>query len=212
MSTNYFEGYNPSAPPPGLTIINLISAEAKSGGTYINYDIGIGSSAGYAFIKYQQTGIWPLVWRISDSPKAGAVYECALKAAQYMDSHIASLEAVQNIAIVAELGYDASGNIRVCRSFQHDRYDIAPADILVGSGSWAKGSLDFIRASLIARNSGLPVLLADTHEKDSPMISWCAEQRIAIQPMTFPVGDYCCFEFRERPSISRHYALYGRCY
>lgn len=191
MSTNNFAGYNPPAPTPGLTVINLVSAEEKPGGTYINFDIGVGPSAGYAFIKYQQTGIWPLVWWISDSPKAEAVYECALKSVQYANSSIRSLEKVQNISIVADLQYDRNGGIRVCRSYSFDRHNIRPADIQVGTTSWAKGSPDFIRATMIAKNAGLPVLLTDVHEKDSPMVTWCAEQRIALQPMIFPVGDYC---------------------
>lgn len=191
MSTNNFIGYNPPKPVPGLTIINLITAEEKSGRTYINYDIGIGSSAGYAFTQYQQTGVWPLVWMISDSPKADVVYQCALKAVQHTDSSIQSLEEVQNISIAADLQYDGTGSIRVCRSFPLDRYDIPPTAIQIGTTSWAKGSPDFIRATMIAKNAGLPVLFADVHEKDSPIVNWCANHRIAIQPMLFPVGDYC---------------------
>lgn len=182
--------YNPPAPTPGLAVINLISAEEKAGGTYITYDIGTGSSAGYAFIQYQQTGYWPLTWYISDSPQADVVYQCAIKAVQYTNSAIQSLTDVQNVSIVADLQYDRTGNIRVCRSFPLARYDIPPADIRVGTVSWANGSPDFVRASLIAKNSGLPVLLADMKEKDSPLIEWCAANRVAIQPMLFPVGDY----------------------
>lgn len=190
MSTNNFAGYNPPEPTPGLTIINLISAEAKTGGLHINYDIGIGPATGYAFIHYQQTGIWPLTWIISDSPAADAVYQHALDAVQASNPDIDSLEDVRGVAIAAELAYDSSGYIRVCRSYPHDRCVIPPAAIQVGTSSWASGSPDFIRASLIAQNSGLDVLLADTHEKHSPMVDWCAEQGITIQPMLFPVGDY----------------------
>lgn len=190
MSTLNFVEYNPPAPTPGLTVINILFAEKKTDATYLFFDIGVGPSAGYAFVQFQQTGNWPLVWRISVNPKADAAYECALKAAQYVDPNIASLEDVQNITIAAELGYDVSGNIRVCRSYPNDRCIITPATIQVGTSSWANGSPDFIRASLIARNAGLPVLLADMHEKDSPMVVWCAENGIAIQPMLFPAGDY----------------------
>ena len=190
MSTNNFEGYNPPSPAPGLTVINIVSVEEKTDGTYINYDIGIGPSAGYAFVRFQQTGRWPLVWRIGNSPNAEVVYQCALKAAQATDPDIDSLEDVKNISIIAELQYDKSEGVRVCRSYPLDRHTVLPADIRIGINSWAKGSSDYIRATLIAKNSGLPVMLADVHEKDSPMVEWCAENRIAILPMTFPVGDY----------------------
>ena len=190
MSTSNFAGYNPPAPTPGLSIINLISAEAKAGGTYINYDIGIGPAAGYAFIHYQQTGIWPLTWIISDSPAADAVYQHALDAVQASNPDINSLEDVRGVAIAAELAYDSSGYIRVCRSYPHNHCVIPPAAIKVGTTSWANGSPDFMRASLVSKNSGLDILLADVHEKSSPMVDWCAEHSIAIQPMLFPAGDY----------------------
>lgn len=190
MSTNNFEGYNPPPPAPGLTVINIVSVEEKTDGTYINYDIGVGVSAGFAFIRYQQSGTWPLVWRIGNSPNAEVVYQCALKAVQAADPDIDSLKDAENVSIIAELQYDKSEGVRVCRSYPLDNHSISPADIQVGTSSWANGSPDAVRATLLAQNSGLPVLLADVHEKSSPMVGWCANEKIAILPMLFPFGDY----------------------
>lgn len=88
MSTLNFVEYNPPAPTPGLTVINIHFVGETCAGTYLYYDIGIGPSAGYAFIQYQMTGEWPLIWRISNSPNATIVYNRAFEAAQDIDPSI----------------------------------------------------------------------------------------------------------------------------
>lgn len=190
MSTINTGGYNPPPPASGLTVINIHFVEETCAGTYLHYDIGIGPSAGYAFVQYQMTGKWPLIWRISHSPNATIVYNRALEAVKDRDPGIRTLEDVQNVPIWAELEYDTDGNIRVCRSYPWEQFPISPDSVQVGNSSWANGSPDAVRATLIAQNSGLPVLLADVHEKSSPMVEWCANEKIAILPMLFPFGDY----------------------
>lgn len=122
MSTINTGGYNPPPPAPGLTVINIHFAEETCAGTYLHYDIGIGPSAGYAFVQYQMTGKWPLIWRISHSPNATIVYNRALEAVKDRDPGIRTLEDVQNVPIWAELEYDTDGNIRVCRSYPWEQF------------------------------------------------------------------------------------------
>ena len=42
----------------------------------------------------------------------------------------------------------------------------------------------------MAANAGLPIILADHHEKQSPMVDWCAEHGIILLPSLMPAGDY----------------------
>lgn len=60
----------------------------------------------------------------------------------------------------------------------------------MGTERWSSGSPDVIRAAIIAYRSGLPVLLADRQERQSPMVDWCAEHSIAVLPVAFAAGDY----------------------
>lgn len=43
---------------------------------------------------------------------------------------------------------------------------------------------------LLAHLSGLPVLCADTQERQSPIVDWCAENQIILLPSSFPAGNY----------------------
>ena len=181
--------FAPAYPVSGRTVITIHWTEVKPSGISLYYDIGIGASAGYAEHIYQTKGIWPLIWTISNSPKAKIPYNRALEAVRHRDSTITRLEEVRHIPIIVDLLVNES-EIRVARSYPYNRNMILPEDIQIGTTSWAKGSADFLHALAIAENSGLPVLYADAHERSGPMPAWCAKHRIALVPEMLPVGDY----------------------
>lgn len=185
--------YVPSAPVPGRTIIKIHRMQETADSTLLYYDIGIGPSLGYAFYQYQITGQWPLCWKIAKTSTAAIVRRCALDAIQASHPKIKDLCDAAGVSLAVDLDYADSSHtsIRICRSYSLSSYKIDPDDIRIDKNlSWAVGSSEYIRAQLMAANAGLPIILADHHEKQSPMVDWCAEHGIILLPSLMPTGDY----------------------
>ena len=158
---------------------------------YITYDIATGNHAGWGTITYLTTGYYPLQQRI-DIVYGHQVLECL-----YYAAGVNSINDLVDKRVVIALQHDSyqSGNLdqhhyRICRTYPVTPDDIHPDDIRVGTERWASGSADVIRAAMIGCLAGLPVLMVDTQERKSPMVSWCSEHGIAILPASFPAGDY----------------------
>ena len=71
--------YPPQAPSDGIYRVKILSVDQDDIAYTIRYDISVGPSVGWATYMYQQTGKWPLIWRISKQ-YGSAVIWCALNA------------------------------------------------------------------------------------------------------------------------------------
>lgn len=181
--------YPPSSPADGIYRVKLLSIEQDNTAYCIRYDISVGPSAGWATYMYQQTGKWLLIWRL-DKQRGAVAIRCALDALnRNAHTNIQSLTESAEHHICLELQH--RDYISVKRSYPSSAYSIAPDDIRIGTeGGWRKGSSNWLRALLLANLSGLPILYADCHESQSPMIDWCAEHHVVILPQYFSAGDY----------------------
>ena len=185
--------YIPSTPVPGRTIIKIHRVQETADSTLLYYDIGIGPALGYAFYQYQITGQWPLCWKIAKTSAAAIVRRCALDAIQASHSKIKDLCDAASVSLAVNLDYADSSHttIRICRSYSLSSYKIDPDDIRIDKNlSWAVGSSEYVRAQLMAANAGQPIIMADHHEKQSPMVDWCADNGIVLLPSLLPAGDY----------------------
>ena len=181
--------YPPIPPTDGMYRVKLLSLEQDDAAYYIRYDISVGSSVGWATYMYQQTGTWPLVWRL-DKEKGSIAIRCALDALNH--SAHANIESLtESTGHHMCLALQHRNYINVKRFYPLSAYTIAPDDIRLGTeGGWRKGDPNWLHALLLANLSGLPILYADSHESQSPMVDWCAEHNIVILPQYFSAGDY----------------------
>lgn len=185
--------YVPSAPVPGRTIIKIHRVQETADSTLLYYDIGIGPALGYAYYQYQISGRWPLCWKIAKTSTAAIVRRCALDAIQGSNPRLKDLCDAAGVSLAADLDYSDSSHtlVKICRSYPLSSYKVNPNDIRINKNlSWAVGSSEFIRAQLMAANAGLPIILADHHEKQSPMVDYCADHGIVLLPSLMPAGDY----------------------
>ena len=184
--------YPPKIPMDGIYRVKLLAAEQDDAAYYIRYDISVGPCVGWATYMYQQTGKWPLIWRL-DKHRGIIAIRCALDALRRSGGiNIQSLEQATGHYICLELHRRSDANyIDVKKSLPVSAYRITPDDIRVGTaGGWRQGDPNWRYALLLANLSGLPVLNADSREGKSPMVNWCAEHGVIILPQYLPAGDY----------------------
>src|SRR5699024_5225116 len=74
--------------------------------------------------------------------------------------------------------YDRKMFPRVKRVYAASAYLLTSDDYMIGIDCWAKGSKTVNQAIARAFYSQYPVLLADTQEKQSPMVEFCAANQI----------------------------------
>ena len=184
--------YPPKIPMDGIYRVKILAVMQDDAAYYIRYDISVGPCVGWATYIYQQTGKWPLIWRL-DKRRGTTIIRCALDAL-----HLSGCANVQSLAqadghhICLEL-HRRTGTryIDVRRSLPASAYRITPDDIRIGTeGGWRQGDPNWRHALLLANLSGLPVLNADSREGHSPMVDWCAEHGVIILPQYLPAGDY----------------------
>ena len=184
--------YPPKIPMDGIYRVKILAVMQDDAAYYIRYDISVGPCVGWATYIYQQTGKWPLIWRL-DKRRGTTVIRCALDAL-----HLSGCANVQSLAqaaghhICLEL-HRRTGTryIDVRKSLPASAYRITPDDIRIGTeGGWRQGDPNWRHALLLANLSGLPVLNADSREGHSPMVNWCAEHGVIILPQYLPAGDY----------------------
>ena len=184
--------YPPNSPIDGIYRVKLLSTKQDDMAYYIRYDISVGPCVGWATYLYQQTGKWPLVWRL-DKRRGTTAIRYALDALHRSGcANMQSLEQVAGHYICLELCRRMDINyIDVKRSLPESAYQITPDDIHTGTeGGWRQGDPNWRHALLLANLSGLLVLSSDSREGKSPMVDWCAEHGIIILPQYLPVGDY----------------------
>lgn len=184
--------YPPQPPQSGLYRVKILSALEDDAAYVIRYDIAIGPCVGWATYTYQQTGKWPLVWRL-DKHRGTTAIRCALDALNRgSNARIQSLAQAAGHHICLELHRRMDAKyIDVRKSLPAFAYRITPDDIRIGTeGGWRQGDPNWRHALLLANLSGLPVLNADSREGQSPMVNWCAEHGVIILPQYLPAGDY----------------------
>ena len=181
----------PNPPTDGIYRVKLLSAEQDCTAYYIRYDISVGSCVGWATYIYQQTGKWPLVWRV-DKHRGTTAIRCALDALKCGNrTNIQSLGQAVGEHICLEICRNGAKYIDVRRSLPASAYRITPDDIRVGTeGGWRQGDPNWRHALLLANLSGFSVLNTDSREGHSPMVDWCAEHGVIILPQYLPAGDY----------------------
>ena len=184
--------YPPKIPMDGIYRVKILAVMQDDAAYYIRYDISVGPCVGWATYMYQQTGKWPLVWRL-DKRRGTTVIRCALDAlnrGRY--ARIQSLVESVGHHICLELHRRMGTRyIDVRRSLPASAYQVTPDDIRVGTeGGWRQGDPNWRHALLLANLSGLPVLSSDSREGNSPMVDWCAEHGVIILPQYLPAGDY----------------------
>lgn len=185
----YNPPYQPPRPHAGQYLIRIMDVYKQEDYIILYFDIAVGPSVGYAYAFYLQGGKWPLAWRIHT--KSGqTVIQYALRALN--DGRQPPLTTILDAAgrnLTVDIDF-YNGYFQVRRSYPASAYHISPADIRIGTTSWQAGTKDVFHATLLAHLSGLPVLCADTQERQSPMVDWCAENKIILLPSSFPAGDY----------------------
>lgn len=183
--------YPPQIPMDGIYRVKILAIRQDDAAYYIRYDISVGPCVGWATYMYQQTGKWPLIWRLDK--RRGATIRYALDALHRSGcANMQSLEQAAGHYICLELRRRMDAKyIDVRRSLPVSAYRMTPGDIRVGTaGGWRQGDPNWRHALLLANLSGLPVLNADSREGKSPIVDWCAEHGIIILPQYLPVGDY----------------------
>ena len=183
--------YPPQIPMDGIYRVKILAAKQDDVAYWLRYDISVGPCVGWATYMYQQTGKWPLIWRL-DKHRGTTAIRYALDALNHSGcSDMQSLAQAAGHHICLEICRNGMKYIDVRRSLPASSYQIIPDDIRVGTaGGWRQGDPNWRHALLLANLSGLPVLNTDSHEGNSPMVDWCAAHGIIILPQYLPAGDY----------------------
>ena len=184
--------YPPQIPTDGIYRVKILAARQDDTAYWLRYDISVGPCVGWATYMYQQTGKWPLIWRL-DKRRGTTAIRYALDALHHSScANMQSLEQATGHYICLELCRRMDEKyIDVRRSLPASAYQVTPDDIRIGTtGGWRHGDPNWRHALLLANLSGLPVLNTDSHEGNSPMVDWCAAHGIIILPQYLPAGDY----------------------
>ena len=106
--------YPPNSPIDGIYRVKLLAAEQDDAAYYIRYDISVGPCVGWATYMYQQTGRWPLIWRL-DKHRGATAIRCALNALNSGDHvRMQSLEESAGHYICLELHRRSDANYNRC--------------------------------------------------------------------------------------------------
>lgn len=184
--------YPPQIPMDGIYRVKILAVKQDDVAYWLRYDISVGPCVGWATYMYQQTGKWPLIWRLDKRRGTTAIRYAldALHRSGCSDMQSLAQAAGHHICLELRRRMDAK-YIDVRRSLPVSAYRITPDDIRVGTdGGWRQGDPNWRHALLLANLSGLPVLNTDSREGKSPMVDWCAEHGVIILPQYLPAGDY----------------------
>ena len=179
-------------PMDGIYRVKILAVKQDDVAYWLRYDISVGPCVGWATYMYQQTGKWPLIWRLDKCRGTTAIRYAldALHRSGYSDMQSLAQAAGHHICLELRRRMDAK-YIDVRRSLPASAYQISPDDIRAGiEGGWRQGDPNWRHALLLANLSGLPVLSSDSRECRSPMVDWCAEHGVIILPQYLPAGDY----------------------
>ena len=118
--------YPPKTPMDGIYRVKLLSAEQDDVAYYIRYDISVGPCVGWATYIYQQTGKWPLIWRL-DKHRGTTAIRCALDALKCGNrTNIQSLGQAVGEHICLEIRRNGAKYIDVRRSLPASAKPAAP--------------------------------------------------------------------------------------
>ena len=95
--------YPPQIPTDGIYRVKILAVRQDNAAYWLRYDISVGPCVGWATYMYQQTGKWPLIWRL-DRRRGTTAIRCALNALNSGDHvKIQSLEESAGHHICLEL-------------------------------------------------------------------------------------------------------------
>lgn len=185
--------------PSGRYLIRILDVEYSNNQAKYKYEIAVGPFAGYGAEKFKQAGGYPL-YNSFPLPRAEKALFVFLIAANviFPTSHPDLTDSAVIISLLKKavgklLWVTLESNRQYLSVRRHDPFaaiPIKPEDIQIGTSSWAAGSQDVNHAIALATYSGLPNLLVDVREKNSPMISWCAHHKVIPVPFYSNFGDY----------------------
>lgn len=191
-STNYLTP-QPPVTNDALYLAKIVAIEQNDHAVTIYYEFAAGPNAGWAAQVYIRTGSWPFRQRI-DRKYGSAALRAFLESIGRSDlssvSHIDLNHGLWNCVDVQWTEYNGHVFPQVKRVYSSQTYPFTADDFRISADKWAKGSPDVNHAVALAHNAPYPVLLADTQERHSPMIDYCAENRICIIPVSGMPGDY----------------------
>lgn len=132
LSTNL--SYAPVPPSPGEYLIKIVRYFEDHTYIFLDFDIAVGPSTGFAHIAFQRTGKWPLRWRICKST-GKSVIQHALAAINEYPPTIATLSDSVGRNICVKIGFSDTAHqyYQVCRSYPASHYVIRKSDILIGT-------------------------------------------------------------------------------
>ena len=176
-----------------LYLAKILAIKQDDHAVNIYYDFAAGSNAGWAAQVFIRTGSWPFRQRI-DRKYGSAALRAFLNSIGRSDLSSASRTDLKNglwnCVAIQWATYNGHVFPQVTRVYPSQCCPFSADDFLISAGTWAKGSPNVNHAVALAHNSPYPVLLADTQERNSPMIDYCAQNRICLIPVSGMPGDY----------------------
>lgn len=186
--------YPPKGPQNGLYLVRILSFSEDRTAIYLYYDIAIGESAGWgSYYHYSNPKLtfWPLVWRIDRTKGASVLSHLFSILAQSTSKSAVSLQDAVGLLLWLDIKFDCTTHRSYIKhSYARNAFQVSSKDISVSTEDWRHGHPDRNHALILADLADIPVILADTHEKQSPMVEWCAQHGILLLPTHFQFGDY----------------------
>ena len=177
--------------PEGRILLNILAAKKTLTAVEVTYEIVSGPYTGVSSAFLHTTGKTPIKQRI-DLKRGQKPLQCLCRAAgcKDLDDLCENGPGRQIWANVCAQFVNERTYFHVSQTYPFSRYSLKSEDILTGTDGWGAGKPDVDRAIILAKYSGFPVLFADVHERNSPMVTWCADHGIIILPFLFVAGDY----------------------
>lgn len=177
-----------------ICLAKVIRVQEKPSAVLISYEFAAGPNVGWATKVFRYTGTWLFRQRIdlAHGKQILNIYVDAIKQ-ETPNRTIATLKQTEGCFVCVDVAwgqYNGRCYPRVRRILPAKKFRPTPRDMRVGTESWAKGSDDVNRAVMQAFYSACPILLADTQERLSPMVEYCANHNICIIPVSGMPGDY----------------------
>lgn len=180
----------------GLYLVRVIRVHVAPDAIKILYDFAFGENAGWASRVFFEANKWPFYQRI-DLSRGQQVLAAFMRAVSENPSGrvITEPKQAEGCFVCLDLtweSYEGKMFPRVKRVYAASAYPLTSDDYMIGTDCWAKGSKTVNQAIARAFYSQYPVLLADTQEKQSPMVEFCAANQICLVPVSGMPGDYMC--------------------
>lgn len=176
-----------------LYLAKILAIKQDDQAVTIYYEFAAGPNAGWATQVFIRTGSWPFRQRI-DQRYGGVALRAFLESIGRTDlssvSRTDPKTGLWNCVAIQWAAYNGHVFPQVTRVYPSQCCPFAANDLRISVDNWVKDSPDVNHAVALAHNSPYPVLLADTQERNSPMIDYCARNHICLVPVSGMPGDY----------------------